>query len=284
MAYSADRVAGAVALLAALTSPLAAQQREPATIPTVLAKSMISPFFGELGTPHFVVGQLPSGWKATLDAGAAAKVVGGVSIGSFRSVIYRFPSADAVSEYRQRLRRSGFSPAGVERPRGGFTSAEPPEGAQLCGADGIVTVSQVDSSATSRSVRVTLLSVPAAIAMCGRGADRADGRSAPLDIPPLTAPVGVATQAKGSGWGNDNMYTSAQVDTTLSAVAVLDHYIGQLTRAGWTAGARLADATTGVQPITVRDRNGKAWTGALTVITIGAHRSVTLSMWQTTSD
>ena len=64
--------------------------------------------------------------------------------------------------YRERLLHSGFTPSALQSPRGGFTSGETQHPEQFCGPDGIVIVSEVDSSRASRSVLVTLLSQAAA--------------------------------------------------------------------------------------------------------------------------
>lgn len=284
MECSASRVLAATTLIGVLATPLAAQQREPAAIPTVLAKALISPFFGVLGRqPRFVVGRAPTGWKSSLDAGASVKVVGGVDMGSFRAVVYRFSSSEAVTAYRERLLHSGFTPSALQSPRGGFTSGETQHPEQFCGPDGIVIVSEVDSSRTSRSVLVTLLSQAAATEAC-RSPDVMGERPAPLDIPPLTAPVGATANPEGTGWSGNNMSTSVRLDTALSSGEILDHYVGQLARAGWTAGPRLVDATRAMQMVSAYGRDGRIWSGALMVITADTRRSANLSMWRVANE
>ena len=100
-----------------------------------------------------------------------------------------------------------------------------------------------------------------------------------MDIPPLRAPDGERVMRRGSGWGDDYVEQSAQLDTTTSVAATLDHYARQLAAAGWSVvGRPLLDGEAGMQRLAVRDGKGTEWNGMLAVITNGGQRNVTLRM------
>lgn len=281
MRQSIRGVAAVVALAITFgTQPMLAQQDDPATIPTALANALAAPYtqmFGE--RPHFVVARAPSGWPAMLRATAPAKLVGGLTIGPIRSVVYRYPRrVNAMEAWQHLLTTAGFTHAATPgRPRGGFTSGDTGETTSWCGANGVAGVQAVDSTATTRSVLVTFVSNQTTTA-CGPSTSRSDPMKPPLEIPTLAAPFGVEASPEGTGWSGDNMHTSVHVDTTLSADSLLEHYARQLVAAGWQVGGRLSDGSIALLPLSVRDATGKAWVGALTLITTGDSRTVTLNM------
>jgi hypothetical protein len=288
MKQSIRGVAAVVALTIPLgAQPMVAQQGEPATIPTVLAHAIAAPYsemFGE--QPHFVVARAPSGWPAALRAPAPAKLVGGMMIGPIRSVVYRYPSrVNAVDAWQHLLTAAGFTHAATPgRPRGGFTSGDTRQSTSWCGTNGVVSVQSVDSSATSPSVLVTFVSNHGTTTVCSSSTPSFDQMKPPLELPTLVAPFGVAASADGTGWSGENVRTSVRVDTTISVDSLLENYARQLTAAGWTAGKRLSDGNTALQPLSVRDAAGKAWVGALTVITAADSRMVTLNMMPAASE
>jgi hypothetical protein len=267
--------------------PMVAQQGEPATIPTALANALAAPYsemFGE--QPHFVVARTPSGWPAVLRAPAPAKLVGGLTIGPIRSVVYRYPSrVNAVGAWQHLLTAAGFTHAATPgRPRGGFTSGDTGETTSWCGANGVASVQAVDSSATTRSVLVTFVSNQATTTACGPSTPTSDPMKPPLEIPTLAAPFGVEASAEGTGWSGENMHASVHVDTTISADSLIEHYARQLAAAGWQVGKRLSNGTTALQPLSLRDDTGKAWVGALILITTADTRIVTLDMMPAVSE
>lgn len=272
----------AAALIAAPSAgSLLAQQGEPAMIPTSLAIALSGPYvqlFEEL--PHFVVGRAPEGWPAALVAPAPATLVGGVTFGPMRTVVFQYPAtADPANEFRQVMTRAGYTRGrNPMTAQGGFTSREPFDFATYCGKDGIVTVSDADSSAMKRAILVTFAAPPVTSPACGDRSMMPGHGDFPVKLPPLVAPPGVSAQPRGTSRSGDEFSTSVHLDTTLTAPALLDHYARQLSRAGWKVGKRLADRNTGLQSIATRDSTGTVWSGALILVTSGAQRTLQLTM------
>jgi len=260
---------------------LVAQQDEPAMIPTSLAIALTGPYtrlFEEV--PHFVVGRSPDGWPTTLQAPAPATLVGGVTFGPMRSVVVRYPAGvDAAKEYGQLLKRAGYTPGhNPMMPQGGFTSREPLDFTTYCGKDGVTTISDVDSTATARSILVTFMAPPATSPACGDPSMMTGRYRFPVKLPPLVAPPGVYARPRGTSGGGDEFSTSARLDTTLAIPAVLDYYARQLARAGWQVGQPLADRTAGMQSVATRDSTGTVWSGALLLFNSGTQRTLQLTM------
>jgi hypothetical protein len=280
------RALGTIALgisLAAMpgASPIHAQQRNPETIPTSLAIALTGPYvrlFEEL--PHFVVGRAPEGWPAALEAPAPAALVGGVTFGPMRTAVFQYPATvEPANAYREVLARAGYTRGrNPMTPQGGFTSREPFDYTTYCGKDGVVTVTDADSSAMKRSILVTFVTPPARSPACGEPSMMTGRPEFPVTIPPLVAPPGVSAQARGMSRSGDEFTASVRLDTTLAAPAVLDHYARQLSRAGWKVGKRLADQTIGLQSVATRDSTGTVWSGALILVTSGAQRVLQLTM------
>lgn len=261
--------------------PLAAQNVEPATIPTVLAQVLEMPFARMFGDrPHYVVGRTPQGWPRALQAPASAKVIGGVKFGPMIAAVYRVPRrVNAMETYDRMLANAGYKRGELRTgPRGGFTSGEPPRATGWCSPAGSASVGVFDSTATSRFVVVSVASRPVTAPECSTPEPVGDRMKPPLEIPTLAAPFGVLATPGGTGWSGDNMRTSVVVDTTMSADSLLGHYSAQLSAAGWQVGKRLSDGDNALQSLSVRDPDGKRWVGALTVITAADRRTVTLNM------
>ena len=258
-----------------LAVPVARAQREPATIPTSLAAAVLGPLSSEMGlTPHFTVGRPPAGWPSALVLGAPWKVVGGVQLGPLRMTLFDGPhSRDLLSEYTALVTRAGYHEATFgEEVRGGFVAGPRPR--SYCSDTNLVSIIRRDSTATTRSLLVHFTSGSDACTDA-----RIDGRHAPLEIPPLHAPVGTRAMSRSSGWSMNSIEQEAQLEGTAPAAEVLDHYTRQLVAGGWTTSAPpLVVGGSGVQALSVRDKNGNEWSGMLAVITTGEQRSVTLKM------
>jgi hypothetical protein len=257
-------------------------QREPATVPTVLATVLVGGFVAEMGmAPHFVVGREPGGWPTALRPGASWKPVGGVELGPMLVAVFDAPPGrDATADYEAVLTRAGLKLIDLARPDVGFV-AEAPARRMYCNDSLSVTTMLKDSVSATRPLAVTVVRGEAARGCQMLAAER---RESPLDVPPLRAPTGVAARRRGSSWGGGSLEQNAQLDTTLSVDAILDHYSRQLAAAGWTIGKPLVDAGTGLQRLSVRDRNGTEWQGALLVVTTGQSRQVALQMMKPSSD
>lgn len=262
--------------LVATLGVAAPAQGNPATVPTVLATALLGGFAGELGgPPRFVVGREPAGWPRALHPGAPWKVVGGVEVGPIVIAVFGGPrTADASGGLAALLERTGLRPFVAPKSAGGFTTGTQPK--MYCDDSSFVTIATVDSTASARVVAVTRL---------GRGmrsgcSQAAGGEiSTPLVVPPLRPPNGVTARHGSTGFGNDYVEASAQLDTTVSVAVILDHYAAVLRATGWaTVGRPVSDGESGLQRLSARDRTGVEWQGALIVVSAGGRRQLTLRM------
>jgi hypothetical protein len=261
-------------------TPMLRAQSEPATIPTVLGAALIGGF-GEIGGqgPHFFVGRTPAGWPAALVTPSGATTVGGVAFGPMRMTVYRYPrSADPIASYTTVLSRAGFKPFLTGTNDAGFVSRRR-EATMFCGDAGSLGIVELDSTVTTRTLVASLVTGGNS-APCATMSSTPSARSKePLAIPPLHAPRGVAVRPGSRGWSDGSMELSAQLDTTLSADAILAHYSAQLTGTGWKAlGAPSRGEGIAVQQLSTRDASGAEWRGAVFVITVGDRRDVMLRM------
>lgn len=268
-------------LVAVAAAPTLRAQREPATIPSVLGAALLGGF-GELpgGGPHFFVGRAPAGWPAALVPPAGASTVGGVAVGQMRMAVYRFPrSVDPFASYQPVVSRAGLTALSAEAIGTGFIPQRRLDATMFCGNLGTLGIAQLDSTATTRTLVVSIVSADVSAPCGSRLAPSTEGRKEPLAIPSLSAPRGVAVRPGGRGWSENSMELSAQLDTTMSANAILTHYLAQLTAAGWKAVGvpSLADGIA-AQQLSTRDASGPEWRGAVFVITVGERRDVMLRM------
>jgi hypothetical protein len=252
-------------------------QRNPPTVPTVLATAVMGGYgmFGAL--PHFVVGRAPADWPSALLPGAPWKTVGGVEHGPMRTVVLEAPrTRDAVGDFVALLTRAGLREMSPFDTKGGFEGAlwRPPR--TYCNDSSLVTFAPLDSTAATRSLVVNVIRGPSARACADEPMIR---DMEPLDIPALRAPIGVSAHRRGGSTGTNYMEQVVEIDTTVGVARALDHYAQQLAAAGWTVvGRPLVDGGAGLQRLSVRDRKGTEWQGVLLAITMGAQRHVALRM------
>jgi hypothetical protein len=149
----------------------------------------------------------------------------------------------------------------------------------FCGDAGSLAIVELDSTATTRTLVASIVTGGNS-APCATMSFTPTARSKePLTIPPLHAPRGVAVQPKGHSWSGTSMELSAQLDTTMSADAILANYSAQLTGAGWKAlGTPSRGEGIAAQQLSTRDASGAEWRGAVFVITVGDRRDVMLRM------
>lgn len=256
-----------------LAVPSARAQREPAMVPAALVNALWGNSSGEMGmAPRFTVGRAPAGFPRTLIPGAPWTIVGGLTFGPLRATVFEGPRRiDMVTEYTSLVTRSGYRRTSFGDVQGGFVDGTRP--IMYCADSTLVSIMPGDSTATTRTLVVHWTAI-------SRGCEdgRMEGRHA-MDIPPLRAPDGERVMRRSSGWGDDYVEQTAQLDTTTSVAATLEHYARQLGAAGWTVvGQPLLDGGTGMQRLAVRDEKGTEWNGMLAVITSGGQRNLTLRM------
>ena len=263
-----------IALALMFAAPAAHGQREPTMVPVALVNALWGNLGSETGmAPRFTVGRAPADFPRTLVPGAPWTIVGGVNFGPMRATVFEAPrSHDLAAEYEALVTRAGYRRISFGDVAGGFVDRQRPN--MYCADSTLVSVMPGDSTATARRLLVHWMSSSQG---CVDG--RTEGSHAPIDIPPLRAPSGTKVFRGSSGWGADNIEQSAQIDTTLSVAATLDHYTRQLVAGGWTAvGQPLLDGSSGMQRLSVRDGKGTDWNGVLLVITTGEQRDVSLRM------
>jgi hypothetical protein len=270
-----SRVAMLAAALVATSGVEVAAQRNPPTVPTVLATALLGGFAGATGvSPHFVVDREPAGWPRALRPAAPWKTVGGLAVGPIVIAVFGGPrTAGADGGLPAVLTHAGFRPVAGSLTAG-FGAGAPPQ--MYCDDSTLVTLATVDSTASTRFIALTRMARGLTL---GCSEAQAGGPKAPLAIPPLRAPSGVTTRRAGGGYGSDYTETSAQLDTTISVAAILEHYTGQLRAAGWTAvGRPVVDGDAGLQRLSVRDRAKAEWLGVLLVVPAGGRRQLVLRM------
>ncbi|MEP6617679.1 MAG: hypothetical protein ABJE47_00130 [bacterium] len=276
------RVVGAVVMLGTAARAADAQS-PPATIPTVLATSVIGPFFGGLGfNVAFVAGRAPEKWPASLLPLAPATIIGGAMVGPIATAVFGYPAGtSATQSYGALLKGAGFrevagSPVSWDGDHG-FAPNRPNSfrSTSYCGKNGAVGITTTDSSQSGTVIAVSFAGGSELEGPCG-GTPQPD-RTPPVNIPLLTPPHGVRTETAGNSWGNDNVEVSARVDSTLASDAILSHYAAQLAAAGWqvTAKPAVGDGIV-VRQVSTHGRGGEPWRGLLMVITGNSDREVVL--------
>lgn len=84
----------------------------------------------------------------------------------------------------------------------------------------------------------------------------------------LVAPADVRSAGQGSSSGPDSLWTSADLETALSAAELLATYDEQLAAAGWTMLDEGVDERAAWSTWRVTDGEGRAWAGALTLFAL----------------
>lgn len=260
-------------------------QRQPATIPTVVAAAMTwQPLFPFEVTPEYFDARTPPDWPSDL-VPSGARVIGGGSMGvaSFfrtRVAVFEFSAAsDPIDALRTLVTRAGyarFEPH--EAKTEGFVPTEPQAGAgptRYCNASNLVTFRPVDSARAPRVIEVDLLDGEAARQSCTDQARPADMRHPPVTLPALTPPPGVKISGGGgTSWSGNGGEARTEVYTSMSADSVLGHYAGQLVAAGWKREGRTVAADgIAVQRFSFH-QNDANWSAALMVFAAGDKRDI----------
>ena len=101
------------------------------------------------------------------------------------------------------------------------------------------------------------------------------GRFDTPDLPELTPPEGTRVTSEGSGGSGTSTETTAVLETSLDAAAIIAHFRPQLERQGWTLGKLVGDGEISVQIATRKNEKGKTLylTVADRVLFAGSHES-----------
>ena len=247
-------------------APTASSAAEPASIPTELARALVSGPFGEMaGPPRFFLGAPPGGLPGGVTLPAGTRIVGGQSgRRSTTTVLATSGSADAVVDsIRAMLARGGWT-APPRESRSGFVSTDYlGPGDFLCRDSSVVMVFRAGGRSSTY------------VAVMQRRSERFDvctarpphDRYVPdLEIPSLTPPAGARAIGSGGGGGGNEVQASVRLETALGADALIAHYSRQLVAAGWKVGATVPAADLAVAAVIARDRRGQEWRGVLTAL------------------
>lgn len=272
-----------IMLAIAVISGRVAAQRQPETIPTVVAQSMT---FDEslLGRPRFFNGEPPTDWPVALIP-SGAKILGGGVIGNaqmFRMRVAVFALSGTTmprDAMRNLLTGAGYvqqAPPSAVR-RGGFVSNEPgPTINPYCMGGVMASFGVVDSTNSPRVVSIAVIDGDAGRQYCApRVAEREPSRF-PVTVPILTPPRGTVATDGGRSWGGDEGSMRSSLATTLSADSVRMHYTAQLVAGGWVADGKPAVAERiAVQHFLISEGQDH-WTAALLITAVDDRRHVVL--------
>jgi hypothetical protein len=257
---NSQRVAAALIVVAC---PLSAQVDAPKMIPAVLAEAIIGEFGAMMGGIHFVVGETPDGWPKAIVPSAPARIVGGGKFGPMLTAVYEYPlGTDAIGSFESQLLKAGFTKAASTGfpVQEGFKSNKPLGPAHaFCGAAGAVSLLQVDSTRTTRTVAVTLVPDKETSGACMTKRMPERMGKLPLNLPTMRAPAGASAQPTGYNSSGDGFSTQVRTDTTLSASEIASHYAKELAAGGWQiASAPAIGDGIAVYQVSTRDEKGEA--------------------------
>jgi hypothetical protein len=265
----------------ALLGEQASAQRQPATIPTVVAQAAgwRSPMSAR---PQFFDGRLPTGWPAAL-VPAGASVLGGSVVGDsgmFRvqTAVFTFSAQTNPDEVlRGLLARAGYVRLDPERAESGFVGNTPSQAdTKYCKGSSMATFGVVDSAQAPFAFAVTLIDGEAGRQSCSPRRDWEMRHRFPIEVPTLVPPTGAMVFGGGRHWGSDGGSMQSTVRTTMPADSVLAHYTAQVVRGGWKADGRpVSTDDIAVQRFSFRDGQDD-WMAALLVMAIGDRREVRL--------
>ncbi len=272
-------VVGALLALA-LVGEQASAQRQPATIPTVVAQAtgwwtLMS------AKPQFFDRQLPAGWPAAL-VPVATSVLGGSVVGDsgifrMQTAVFAFAAQTNPDEVlRALLARAGYVGSNPEPAEGGFVGNTPSEfRTKYCKESSLATFGVVDSAQAPFAFAVTLVDGEAGRQGCSPRRDR-EVPHRWIEVPTLSPPTGAMALGHGTCGGGDSRSMRTALRTTMPADSVLAHYTAQLVSGGWRAhGSPVSADDFGVQRFSFRDGQDD-WMAVLLIMAVGDLRDVRL--------
>ena len=271
-----------VTLVASATASAQGASGQPAQVPMELVTALVaSPFNGQGAAPRIFIGEVPNGVPAADLPPKPVTVLGGMSAGAYRTVVFVYPSADSdpASTFMKFLVGAGWTRPAVAFQRSGFVEAGAlhSRSGTLCRDSARVTVIPL-RGAPSGSAWVRADFYPE------RGMSPCTQRPRmefleELVFPVLEAPAGSRTLGtSGTGGSLDWRDISTSLQTSLTPAQLLAHYAAQLQKGGWIVGTALTSDSLGAQRVTTKDTKGHEWTGALVVSASGTESHVALQM------
>jgi hypothetical protein len=281
-----------IALASLLGGEVCDAQRQPASIPTVVAESMTL-YFGTsmFGMPSYTVNAAPPGWPKELIP-AKARLIGGSMLGSveefrIRTLVVEMPAGpDPLAVIRAMADKAGYSiRAPADSSQGGFVeSSGVSRQMPLCkGKISSLAFAALDSISAPRVIALQFYDGEVARQQCDaveryRARFGSRERFGPKNMPSLVAPGGVSSTGGSSSWGGLSGTMTSILLTTMPSDSIIAHYARQLVAAGWTPdGAALANRVVGLQKFRFTD-GGEPWSALVMVEAVGNRRDVTLRL------
>ena len=269
-----SRRAGLAALAALLLAAGAAGAQPAPRDTSPVPRELVELLFGRygLGMRDIVVGRAPSGFPEELEP-EHVRVVGGVGGPMGGEAIFEVgqePGGVAASMLTA-MERSGWEPMriGSNAAMRGFVGSQSfgPVN-QLCKerwSANVMPHRQFDRSYLRITWTVGERSPCEVMRQNQSDAQRQMERRF-AEVPTLQPPAGVEVQGGGTSTGGDSWSVSARATGGVTATGLLDHYIAEMKRAGWTQAARHATDSLGVATFTKPADEGEPWYALLTVM------------------
>jgi hypothetical protein len=220
------------------------------------------------GVTRVWLGRLPESMPVEVPVPEGARIIASVQEPEgFNQIVFdvELTSGEVTEFYTQTLTAAGWQPA-PQDTQGGFVGpGDFPSRFCRENGDGYLEVWSLDPAEGPTDVRLNLYMSAASCFYQERGPGSMDeGMSL---IPSLEAPAGTQMLGGGSGSSGDgSAYISTDLESSLTAEALLEHYNAQLAAAGW----KLVDQ--GVTPVVawstwkLADEDGHEWGGTLIVM------------------
>lgn len=259
--------------LAVVPVTLSAQRPDTTMIPRALANALISlsDFMGGRD-PQIVVGRVPEE-RLTAVVPPSARVLGGVTYPNQRNsrttTILLMPESpdSALVLVGAKLESAGYKPAptfeSMSGGSGGLVMVGGPSmGSALNYCSDSASINASVTEGQNRGATVRLISTRSQrYTMCDvamrdrmRGADLMET----IELPTLRPPTGVTTGPVGSSGGSGSRESHAELQSSLGAAEMIDHFATQIREQGWTLSNRATDGDLSVQSARRTDQKGEA--------------------------
>ena len=215
------------------------------------------------------IGEMPADLSVDVPLPKGARIAGSVQQPeSYTQIILdaNLTPAQVTEFYSQTLSSAGWQPAPKEPQGGGFVgSTDFPARYCLREDEAYLEIWSLEKPEGMTDVRLNLYAPAQAYFCQEREAGSMDeGMSL---IPALEAPSGTRMMGGGSGSSGDgSSYISSDLESSLSAEELLEHYNAQLVSAGWELVEQGTTPVVSWSTWKLTDKNGKAWGGTLFIM------------------
>jgi hypothetical protein len=221
------------------------------------------------GETRVWIGKLPEDLPVEIPLPEGARVVASVrERETFQQIILDMTQTpeEITAFYAKALGESGWQPAPQGSPGGGFVGpADVGERYCLREDEAYLEVWSLEKPGGLTDVRLNL-TVPADVYMCQERGPESMDRGMSL-IPSLKAPRDAQMRGGGGGGSGDgSAYSSTDLETSLTAGELLEHYNAQLKEAGWELVDQGLTEVVGWSAWRLTDEDGDEWGGTLIVM------------------